>query len=388
MSRLLPDWLDAYLVYTAESRSPNEYHTWVAMTTIAGALRRKVFYDHGYFNLYPNLYVILVGPPGRCKKTTAMAIGRRFLFEVPGISFATDSSSREQLILDISQSISDGHSSMTAYSSEFSSMLTTSGADMVVFLTDVYDCPPEWTHKTKGGGTNKLVAPYLNIVGGMTPDSVAKSISMDTIGTGLTARIIFVYQDTPRVRDVFAELSQDQKDLRDILVKDLAQISLISGQYQWSDEAKKFYREWELKNQEDRTVHDPRLAGYFERKPQHLIKATMICAASQRDELVMTLPDLHRGLALLGHLEPMMGRTFSGVGKNPLTLDLYNVSDLIKHEPGIGYKRLFSMFKHSVRKDEFDEVVDTLASIGYIKVSQEEDGPHYYPNLSMEDDFR
>jgi hypothetical protein len=260
--------------------------------------------------------------------------------------------------------------------------------DMVVFLTDIYDCPEEWTHKTKMGGTNKIKAPYLNIEGGTTPDWIARSLPLDTIGIGLTARIIFVYSDTPRIRDPFPKMSQDQKDLGEILVKDLIKISLISGQYLMDAEADAFYRAWDLKMQEDRTNRDPRLSGYYERKGMHLIKVAMVVAASQRDETILTKSDIEKALELLDHIEPAMAKTFSAVGKNPLTLDIENVLAAVITKPGISYGELLNMFRHSVRKDELDEVMTTLQMIGYVRAAQEGDGPHYYPGKIAEEDAK
>ena len=385
--RLLPDWLDAYMIYTSLQRSPDEFHIWVAMSAISGALRRKCYFDHQYFMLYPNLYVVLISPPGRCKKTTAMAIGRRMLSEVAGVNFSTESVSRERFILDMSVSLADGHSSMTAYCSEFASLLSTSKMDMLVFLTDIYDCPPEWTHKTKGGGPSKIVAPYLNLLGGITPDLLAETLPQNAQGIGMTARIVFVYSDTPRIRPVFPKMTKEHKELHGILIKDLSQIAQISGQYTIDPETEKFYEEWELKNQEGRTRHDPRLYGYYERKPQHLLKVAMLLAASKRDETTITIPDLERGLKILDATEATMAQTFSAVGKNPLNLDMHNVAHAIVSEPKIGYAKLFGMFRHSVRKDEMDEVLSALVSIGDIKVVQESDGPHYLPSEQLLKDY-
>jgi hypothetical protein len=138
--RLLENWIQSYLVYTAESEAPEEYHVWTALSTIAGAMRRRSFFNMGYFLLYPNLYVVLVGPAG-AKKSTSMAIGRKLIAEIPGINFSVDSITRERLILDMSQVHADGHSSMTMFSSELGSLLTNSAMDMVVFLTDIYESP-------------------------------------------------------------------------------------------------------------------------------------------------------------------------------------------------------------------------------------------------------
>jgi hypothetical protein len=380
VTRLLPDWIQAYMAYTAESRSPDEFHLWTALVTIAGALRRKVFFNFEYFLLYPNLYVVLVSPAGRCKKSTAMRIGRKFLSQVPGVNFVTDSISRERLIQDLTQSYADGHSSMTAYSSEFASLLTTSGMDMVVFLTDVYDCPTEWTHRTKTGGTGKIRQPYLNLEGGTTPDWIARSLPLDTVGIGLTSRIIFVYSETPRVREAFPKMSDAQRQLEELLVKDLVQISTMVGEYRMEEGAVALYKEWDLKMQQDRPLYDPRLSGYYERKGMHLIKVSMIVAASQRDETIITKTDLEKAMSYLGALEPSMERAFAAVGKNPLSLDIQNIGDVIRQVPGIGYGKLVEMFKHSLRKDEMEEVIALLNAMGQIKIAQQGDGPHYYPS--------
>src|SRR2546430_3529407 len=369
------------MAYTAESESPDEYHIWTALSTIAGAIRRKAFFEMGYFLLYPNLYVVLVGPAGRCKKSTAMRIGRGFLAKTPGINFSTDSTSRERLILDLTQAHADGHSSMTAYSTEFASLLTTSGMDMVVFLTDIYDSPEEWSHKTKTGGTNKIRAPYLNIEGATTPDWIARSLPLDTVGIGLTSRIIFVYQDTPRIKDPFPTLSKSQIELGELLVKDLHQISLISGRYVLDQNAKDFYSKWyvDVHQKEGRSTQDTRLSGYFERKPMHILKVAMLVSASRKDDTILTLADIETSRNLLEQAEPAMARTFSGVGKNPLTLDIQQVAEAVSMTPGIGYAKLLDMFKHSVRKEELDEVLNILNTLGQTKTVQGEKGPQYYP---------
>lgn len=379
-NRLLPNWLEAYMAYTALSRSPDEFHLWTGIVTIAGAIRRKAWFNFDYFELFPNLYVVLVAPAGRCKKSTAMRIGRKLLAQVPGVNFTTDSTTRERLIVDLAAAHADGHSSMTAYASEFASLLTSSGMDMVAFLTDIYDCPVEWAHKTKMGGTNKIKAPWLNLFGGTTPDWIARSLPLDTVGIGLTSRIIFVYQDTPRIRKAFPKLTDDQKMLGELLLKDLVTISTISGQYILTPEAEQFYEAWDLKNQTERAIDDPRLSGYYERKPMHVIKVAMVIAASQHDDPVLTKDDVEKALEILDRAEPAMARTFSAVGKNPLTLDIEQVlmALTMAKDEGISYGELLDRFKHSVRKDELSEVLDTLQLIGHVKAVSNEKGVRYF----------
>jgi Protein of unknown function (DUF3987) len=380
MARLLPNWIQAYMAYTAEQESPDEYHTWVALSTIAGAIRRRAYFDMGYFNLYPNLYAVLVGPAGRCKKSTAMRIGRELLANVPGANFTSDSTTRERLIQDLSQIYSDGHSSMTAYSTEFASLLTSSGMDMVVFLTDIYDSPSEWSHRTKMGGTNKIRAPYLNLLGATTPDWIAKALPLDTIGVGLTSRVVFIYQDSPRIREPFPELSPQQKQLKQLLLSDLIEISLISGEYKLTSTAKSVYEKWYKERLKDpNPTGDPRLAGYYERKPMHVLKIAMLVMASGSNDTVITEEAIQQTFALLNVVEPRMQKVFAAVGKNPLTYDLEQVTGAIVSHPGITFSELLAMFRHSVRKEELEEVLETLRAAGFIKqpVSSPQ-GPKYF----------
>lgn len=369
-------WLEAYLAYTAESQSPEEYHIWTGISVIAGALRRKAFFDMGYFLLYPNMYVVLVGPPGRCKKSTAMRMGRSLLSPVPGVEFTSDSTTRERLIQDLSQAYKDGMSAVTAHSTEFASLLTSSGMDMVVFLTDIFDSPETWSHKTKAGGTNTIKAPFLNMLGATTPDWLSKSMPLDTIGIGLTSRIVFVFQDTPRIKHWRPQLSPAQKMLAELLTSDLIAISTIQGEYRLEDDADTLYSKWDMEHQQHPNPSgDPRLGGYYERKPMHLLKLSMIVAASKRNETIITVEDMEQALSLFSKIEERMPKAFAGVGRNPINADRADIYDTIVFTGGMTMGQLLEKYSYSLRKDELAEVVDTLMMIGKIKL----DGTVYRP---------
>src|SRR2546427_12238432 len=66
------NWVAAYMEYTKESESPDAYHVWTALSSLASVARRNIWLDQGIYLLYPNLYVALVGPPGRTGKSTAI----------------------------------------------------------------------------------------------------------------------------------------------------------------------------------------------------------------------------------------------------------------------------------------------------------------------------
>jgi len=382
MTRLVKNWLQGYLAYTAESESPEGYHLWVGISCIAGAIRRKAFFPMGYFLLYPNMYTVLVGPPGRCKKSTAMRVGRQMLGGVEGIHFTTDSVTRERLIMDLGQTFVDGHSSMTAFSSEFASLLTSSGMDMVVFLTDIFDSPDEWTHRTKIGGTNTIKAPYLNLIGATTPDWIAKAMPLDTIGIGLTSRIVFVYEDTPRIKDPFPVLSEGQKKLGQMLIQDLSKIALIAGQYRLTGDAEEYYTIWYRKRIENpNPTNDPRLNGYFERKPMHMLKLCMILAAAETDSTIIELEHVQEAMAQLERTEQSMPKVFANVGKNPFATDIEEIyTALVQvHPDGMIFGEILNRFKHNLQVEDLSGILNGMQQMGHVVLRES----HYYANLAF-----
>ena len=77
MSRESKDWINTYLAYTDNTEPPHLYKEWVAVSVIASALQRKVFLEWGPMTFYPNMYIILCGPSGKARKSTAMGPGMK-----------------------------------------------------------------------------------------------------------------------------------------------------------------------------------------------------------------------------------------------------------------------------------------------------------------------
>jgi len=302
-----------------------------------------------------------------------MRVAREVLEPLPGIQMSSDSTTRERLIQDLSTSYRDGYSAMTAHSSEFASMLTSSGMDMVVFLTDIYDSPSVWSHRTKVAGTSEIKSPCLNLLAGTTPDWISKAMPLDTIGIGLTSRVIFVYQDTPRVRDPFPKLTDAQKALKALLVEDLASIAMINGRYTLDTEADKLYRQWYMERiANTNPTGDNRLTGYFERKPMHAIKLAMVLSAAESDDTIISANHIQQALQLLADMEPLMKRVFSGVGKNPLNADIEEtLAKVLSRPEGVTFSELFEAMRHNVRREELAEVLDSLTLLGHLRFDAE-----------------
>lgn len=372
VTRLLDDWLQAYLVYTSSSPSPEIYHKWAAISAIAGVLQRKVFFKINQYICYPNHYIILTGPPGM-KKSATIRVVREVLDKIPDVNISTDSITREKLILNMSQKYKDGMSALTVHSSEFGSFFSSSGMEMMMFLIDIYDSQGEWSHDTKMGGKNKIQSPFLNLLAGTTPDWIAKGLPVDTNGVGLTSRSLFIYADKPRVKDFLSDENEDINKVGELLKSDLTRIATIAGKYNFDSREtylsfNAWYREWIENNN---PTNDHIMTPYFARKDIHMIKLCMVVAASRRQELLITKPDIDTAFALLAGVEEEMPKSFAGFGTNPLASPMDRMLNAITmcDSVGLSMEEITLAFRKDLRLPEIDELISMMMKAGMIQLN-------------------
>ena len=208
MARELENWLDSYLEYTANTESPTSYHVWCGLSVIAGALQRKVYLKWGLGQvIYPNLYVVLIGPSGKTRKGVALGIAKDLLKQIPGVTVAPESSSGKQStilvmkragmdFIDPQDGKTKRHCSVTAFSEELSVFLGQGDIAYLSSLTDWYDSKDDWEYETVGRGKDSIKGVCLNLVGGTAPDWIQSMIPHEAVGGGFTSRVIFIVKSS------------------------------------------------------------------------------------------------------------------------------------------------------------------------------------------------
>ena len=206
--RQFDNWLQAYLDYSSVSEAPDKFHYWTAISVIAGALRRRVWLDMGYFEWTPNCYIIFVAPPGIVSKSTTMNIGMSILREVPGVKFGPDAVTWQALTQALAGAteavqMADGTfhpmSSITIASGELGTFFNPNDREMVDLLVALWDGQRGVFQKTtKTQGNDTIENPWVNLIGCTTPAWIAGNVPEYLIGGGFTSRCIFVYADFKR----------------------------------------------------------------------------------------------------------------------------------------------------------------------------------------------
>lgn len=308
--------------YTENTEPPYLYRKWVGLSCIAAALQRKVWLKAREDLIwYPNLFVVLVGPSGKARKGTAMSTGERMLRDV-GIKVASEAITREALIRELGESTSvevmeDGttipHTSLTVYSKELTVFLGYNHVQLLMDLTDWYDCAQHWTYRTKNAGTDEIEGLWFNLIGATTPDLIQSSMPENFIGGGFTSRTIFVYESQVGKRIVpWATL--DDEGLYKELLEDLEEIHQMIGPFQMSQEFNDTYTEYYLNIDKEPAVDHHLFSGYNERRAQNLLKVAMCLSAADNSDLLLMKKHFDEADELLSQTEHNMPRAFSGVG--------------------------------------------------------------------------
>lgn len=181
------------------------------------------------------------------------------------------------------------------------------------------------------------------------------------------SRILFVVQSrTPRIIP-FPEPGDDVK--REWLVEKLREYHDISGVFVNSPDGDSWYREWYTKIAQERlAIEDPKLSGYFERKPDHLIRLAMILSVSRKaGEFRLTGELYEQALKILDTLEIPMPEAFVSVGETPMGTNARRVLKQLAAAGGrLDHSTLLQKNYRYMDKVQFARCVETLQEAGLI----------------------
>lgn len=383
MARNFPDWIKAFQDYASFSEAPPRMHMWTAVSAIAGALRRKVWIEQYYFRWYPNFYVIFVAPPGVVAKTTTADMGMDLLRRVPGIKFGPSVVTWQALV----QAFAEGQegfqypegtyntmAALTISSGEFGNLLNPQDKDMVDMLVNLWD-GKGFRKMTKFSGNDEVVNPWINLIACTTPAWIAGNFPEYMIGGGFTSRCVFVYTDKKHRLVPYPGLVVPKgiEDYQAALVQDLEQIGSLVGEYVLSKEAAEWGADWYKIHNTTRanSIADDRFGGYVARKQTHIHKLAIVLAASQRDDLIISLADLQRAAHMVTDLESEMVKVFQKIGMNDDAVAAARLLEFIKQRGQCSYVEAYRhVHSQFPTFKQFDEIMGGLMKTRHISVWQ------------------
>jgi hypothetical protein len=336
----------------------------------------------GTFSWYPNLYTVLVAPPGIVQKSSTSDLGMRLLKQIPGI-YQGPTTLTWQALYDafndvgeefvVSPTETRTQNALYINSSELGITLNMQDTDMINQLIHCWD-GYELKKRTRMDGELIIPTPSLNMIACTTPSWIAENVPQYLIGGGLTSRMLFVYGEEKSRYIAYPQLHmpKDYEERQMRLLRDLERISQLVGGFTLTPDAYEWGSEWYEKfHRVDSKLLDKTLiGGYIARKQTLVHKVAMILAVSMGNELVITRALLERAVALITELEAAMPKVYSKIGLSNDANAGSQVLDFLDRYGGtVDYSLLYRyMHVKYPRPEEFEEVLYGLKEAGYIRV--------------------
>lgn len=369
-------------------------------------LERKVWVWTKGSALYPNLYIILVGPPG-VGKSAVLSQVERVLRTVPDLHVAPSSVSAaslvDSLVLANRKIIRPNEQPSFVQFHYLATVASELGVFLPVYdplfmnsLTKFYD--GEHYEERRRSSSVKHVRidhPHLSIIGGTTPSYLNSFLPEGAWDQGFTSRTIFVYSGEP----VFTEIFGDEEGFTRLeaeyvaLLADLKRISGLYGKLSWEPDAAAAISNWDRLGRDmgragqggpPHPEHN-KLAHYNTRRLAHVIKLCMVSSVSRSNDLRITLHDYQTALGWLLEVETYIPDLFNSHGVSGDTAAIDDAWDFIfraynkEAKKPVLEHRVVNFLRTKVPSHNIMKVIDIMERSGIIKGEITTIGKAYHP---------
>lgn len=394
-SRRLDNWIDSYLEYTEILPSPPIYRKWVGIFFMAAAMERRMWVRTMGSDLYPGLFVLLVGPPG-IGKGQSIHTAEMMYREVPGIHVGPSDMTAASLIDALNEAtrhlILKGDppyvefNSLTVVSREFGVLVPAWETSLMNNLTDIYD---GYVVDQKRRGKDlriKIKAPQINMLGACTPSYLNEVMPAGAWDQGFISRTLLIYSGERMVRDPFAEveIGERQNSLYASLLEDLKTIVLDYGPMSFTTDAATAIRAWIKSGCAPEPEH-PKLQFYNSRRIAHMLKLCMVSSINQSCRKIITLENYSEALNWLIEAERYMPDIFRSMvsgGDSAAMEETWNYVWTLyakEHAPIAEY-RVFKFLQERVPAHSVSKVLELMVKSRMFEAAFDGKGLCYRPN--------
>jgi hypothetical protein len=382
MARKLPSWVDGFSAFTEKTGSPNLFRRWTGIFTVAAAMERKVQVITNKGALYPNLYVVLVGPAGS-GKTVSTSAAYDLMLKLDEHHLAPTSVTKASMMDVLKESerkivrpqdnppVITFHS-VTIMSNELGVLIPAYENDFINVLTDLYDNKRYSERRRTNKIEIELNAPQFNILAATTPSYLNNLMPEGAWDQGFISRTMLIYSGKGEPVDLFDETPTDAK-LQAALTADLTEIGDMYGKMKFTDEAVEAFRAW-MKGKEEPVPEHPKLQHYNSRRQAHLLKLCMIASASQTSSCIVTLDHYAEALDWLVEAESFMPDIFKSMsmGSSNRVMDetwYYAYQRYMKDKKPIPEPLLIEYISQRAPVHEVTRILEVMTKSGIFKTS-------------------
>lgn len=392
MPRKLPNWIQAYETYVSDTESPQIYNTWTAIHCISASLKRSVYVIRGFYKIYANQYIILVGPPGvgkgtainPCISLTKLADTTNYIsdrttaekiIDILAAGFPKIVQPTGTMAASVNSSVTTIAANLGVFADTSASIISTelpmllNGSELMLpLLCELWD-KNEFDYNTKTKGSRRIKDLCVGLLGGCVPDYIRKlnKDAMASINSGFTSRCIFVFA-SDKAKKIAWPLAKQGTQLEQDLVTDLRYIqNNLQGQFKFSPNAYSAIKDYydEIKPEK----FDTEVTGNFKaRMLSHILKTCMTLSVSENDSLQIELAHVTQSIKLIEDVLATLDITFRNVGESNMLVATERVMDYVEAAGIVTRQEIAKATYRHVTDYDLDRILFIAEkSLGYIK---------------------
>lgn len=333
----MTDFIDLFQDYFKPAISPSLFKTWAGIACLAGGLERRVWVETPQGKIFPNLYTLLIAPPGSGKFIVEQVrdIWRGVLdpdLKLPTFKVAPKNVTKAALVDKLVQAkqnkiikgeIFPEYHSLLVAAEDFGTLVPSFDREYINTLNDIWNNPELHDESRRHGPAQelKITQPILNILGGAQPNYLSTLFADEqTWENGMSRRVIMLYSSGTKRVNPFASPSYDQR-LKLELSERLSRYSQAHGRVAFSDEAIERIGTWYDEGQPPEPTH-AKLRSYNTNRGLFLMKLSCISSMSRGSfDYRVTLEDVNRAMTWLFAAEATMPDVFRAMaGKSDVQI--------------------------------------------------------------------
>lgn len=378
---------------------PENFIIWSALSLVGAALKNSVYFQIGTYTLYPNMFIVLVGPPGVGKGASMNILEQMIIDTKPNqvVNTLSDRITAERII----ERISDGWSTAPQlknrqlvlgkndhncllFSSEIRVLLGASDW-MLEFLEEAWS-KTTYEYQTKNKGNVAIDNMCCSLLAASVPDflrNVNREAHMVITG-GFSSRCLFIYAENPSKDLPFPEplkKNLKSKALYDNLILDLQEIGTLRGEFVIDTGARLRFEAFLRLNRAASSKDDSEaVANFRARIKAHVLKLAMIFSVSRDNTLHISEMDMINAIAEIQKILASLSKLFRGAGEGMDAAVTARVQDFIEKYGRVSKKEIFrALHRHLNSPEALDRILCVLETVGYCTVVNSNKTTFYQP---------
>lgn len=359
---------------------------------MAGALERKVWVRTLGSNLYPNLYVILVAPPGVGKTEITWRV-RDFWKQMEDHYVASTSVTKASLIDELAaanrrwithnpENPVEHFNSLLLCINELGVLIPAYENEFMNVLTDLWDCKDYSEKRRTNKIEHKIDKTQLNLLAACTPAYLMQTLPEGAWDQGFMSRTMLVFTAERQVRSLFADTTLDGEE-EEMLKQMLERIGNLYGEIKFTEGAAKLIDNFHMTGGEPKPEH-PKLISYTIRRTVHLLKLSIVASMARSDELLIREDDFQRALGWMLEAESLMPDIFKamaqgGTGKVMEEAWYYLFTIYSKEQKPVMVHRLIQFLQERVPVHNVQNTIDLMEKGRMIEKRLVAGGQAYVP---------